>query len=397
MTSTTSSSTSIPPNGKLLSWNSPLDAAEHFETVMLSLQTSMLKDDLYYTLSEVSVTNRLTDFPHRPDGVNITEAAYLAAKKNWHTSLLKTNSDTNKAQGSFLALFHPECNAHRSLLLWFEEDVTSARRPRERKRTDYNLRNMRDKFYAEYRPDKEVNLTAIKKKWEALSDQNMSFSEFMGEWIKGVADMERIGQKPTEARQYEVLRLNVRNPNLRNIKEGLSYPEDKRMKIDDFFQVCNTYLQLNPDEDSIDHKRKAEDEVDPVVAKAAKVGDESAKPKQGGRCYRCGNPGHWKLDWETGKICRVQHCATCGNHIGNKSHNAATCSDKGKQLFKTVKKEKKPADTKKKDWKRGKAGKKSNSSGGGGAQPAQVQHEGNDNAFTPEVIAALADLGLEAD
>ena len=253
MTSTTSSTTSIPPNGKLLSGNSPLDAAEHFETVMLSLQTSMLKDDLYYTLSEVSVKNRLTNFPQRPDGVNITEAAYLAAKKNWHTSLLKTNSDTNKAQGSFLALFHPECNAHRSLLLWFEEDVTSARRPRERKRTDYNLRNMRDKFYAEYRPDKEVNLTAIKKKWEALSDQHMSFSEFMGEWIKGVADMERIGQKPTEARQYEVLRLNVRNPNLRNIKEGLSYPVGKRMKIDDFFQVCNTYLQLNPDEDFIDY------------------------------------------------------------------------------------------------------------------------------------------------
>ena len=60
-----------------------------------------------------------------------------------------------------------------------------------------------------------------------------------------------------------------------------------------------------------------------------------------------------------------------------------------------MKKEKKPADSKKKDWKRGKAGKKSNSSGGGGAQLAPAQHEGNDSAFTPEVIAALADLGLK--
>ena len=50
MDPTTSTSTSTTSTHKLLSWNSPLDAADTFEQVMLALQTSLYRDDLFYIL-----------------------------------------------------------------------------------------------------------------------------------------------------------------------------------------------------------------------------------------------------------------------------------------------------------------------------------------------------------
>ena len=317
------------------------------------------------------MNNRLTDYPVVNTPVNrITEAVYLANRREWNASLLKVNSDANKALGRFLGLFVPDCNAHRSLLEWFEEDVNTALPITQRKRTDFKIRNMQTKFYAEYRPNKEINLSAKQKEWEALTDEGRSFADFGGEYHRLIKEMERIYKKPRKARQYEILRENVRNPHLQNIKEALSYEGTNRISIEDFFTRCNTFIQLNPSLDSVTHKRKADEEAeDLVVAKAARLRNESSKPKSDARCFRCGNPGHWRVDWDSGKFCRVQHCSTCNAHIGNGTHNATNCSEKGRQLFKDVKREK-PSETKKKKSKNGKNGKKSSSSGGGGTQSA---------------------------
>ena len=76
-----------------------------------------------------------------------------------------------------MALFDPDCNAHRELTAWFEEDVSAAvPHSRDRERKDYNFRNAWFKFYARYQPNKQVNLDTTLKKWESLTDEDHSFA-----------------------------------------------------------------------------------------------------------------------------------------------------------------------------------------------------------------------------
>ena len=105
-----------------------------------------------------------------------------------------------------MALFDPDCNAHRELTAWFEEDVSAAvPHSRDRGRKDYNFRNTWSKFYARYQPNKQVNLDTILKKWENLTDEDLSFADFHGKYITLIKEIELIGQPPTEAKRYEML------------------------------------------------------------------------------------------------------------------------------------------------------------------------------------------------
>ena len=69
--------------------------------------------------------------------------------------------------------------------------------------------------------------------------------------------MELIGQPPTEAKRYEMLRRNVKNPHLEHVVAKLSLPDARRISLDIFFKDCNYFIQYNKEKDS-GRKRKAE-------------------------------------------------------------------------------------------------------------------------------------------
>ena len=133
-----------------------------------------------------------------------------------------------------MALFDPNCNAHRELAACYEEVVTANSPSFHKRRKDFNFRNAWSKFHALYRPNKEVNLDTILKRWEGLTDEEMSFAQFHGQYVKLIKEMEVISQPPTEAKRYEMLRRNVKNPHLEYLVLQLSLPEARRIKFDTF-------------------------------------------------------------------------------------------------------------------------------------------------------------------
>ena len=69
--------------------------------------------------------------------------------------------------------------------------------------------------------------------------------------------MELIGQLPTEAKRYEMLRRNVKNPSLEQIVAKLSLSDARRISLDVFFEDCDYFIQYNKEKDS-GRKRKLE-------------------------------------------------------------------------------------------------------------------------------------------
>ena len=72
--------------------------------------------------------------------------------------------------GILMGLFHPDCNAHRSLTTWYAE-ILPGLTPLQTRREDFNFRNAFEKWQGEYKPNKQYNLDTILKTWEALSDR----------------------------------------------------------------------------------------------------------------------------------------------------------------------------------------------------------------------------------
>ena len=105
--------------------------------------------------------------------------------------------------------------------------------------------------------------------------------------------MELIGQPPTESKRYEMLRRNVKNPNLSHIVVKLSLPDSRKISLESFFEDCNHYIQYNKDKDS-NRKRKVEE----VLGRTVKVVDESSTNMPlNAVCYRCGRPGHLRFNY----------------------------------------------------------------------------------------------------
>lgn len=144
-----------------------------------------------------------------------------------------------------------------------EEDVTAALPQHDRGRKDYNFPNAWLKLYARYQPNKQVNLDTIIK-WEALTDEDLSFADFHGKCMKLINEMELIGQPPTEGKRYEMLRKHVKNPYLNEIVAKLSLPDTRRISLDDFFEDCNYFIQYTREKGS-GRKRKAEEVLGRVV------------------------------------------------------------------------------------------------------------------------------------
>ena len=96
--------------------------------------------------------------------------------------------------------------------------------------------------HALYRPNKEVNLDTILKKWQALTDEEMSLAEFHGKYTKLIKEMKVIGQCTTEAKRYGMLRNNVKDPHL---EYQPSRPEPRRTSIDTFATISHAIIRLN--------------------------------------------------------------------------------------------------------------------------------------------------------
>jgi hypothetical protein len=324
---------------KNLDWNSGIDSEEVFDTTMSGFRTTLIKESLLHLLTEADASRRLKAFPLRINlGSNVGRESYQKRVDLFESSLNTLNDEAMKAMGSLMAMFRPECNAHRSLNEWFSEDVTSQLHIRDQGRRDFNFRHAWSRFYEEYEPNQEVNLDSITKKWEALTDENISFAQFHGKYQKYVKEMEKIGRPPTLAKMYEVLRSNVKNEHLTNLVQQLSLAEARRISIDDFFEDANMYTRLNKHLDS-GPKRKAE----VVLGKAASIGPQQKKMKTGGKyqgskvpnrspkltCWRCGRRGHRVLTLEGAKECVATTCEACKKSIGAGNHDARTCVEGG--------------------------------------------------------------------
>ena len=162
---------------------------------MAELKATLIKESVYHCVSQKESNKRLTVRPPRSQEGHPTR--YTA----WEKSLKDLSDDANTAMGTLMALFDPDCNAHRELAAWYDEDLTANAPSSRKRRKDYNFRNTWSKFHELYRPNKEVNLDTILKRWEALTDEEISFATFQGQYFKLIKEMEVIGQPPTDTKR----------------------------------------------------------------------------------------------------------------------------------------------------------------------------------------------------
>ena len=106
--------------GKLVLY-SPIDSEETLETKMAELKCTLIEENIYHCVSEANSTCRLASYSPSFQGLTPSYATRFAA---WEKSMRELSDDANAAMGTLMALFDPDCNAHRELTAWFEEDVT---------------------------------------------------------------------------------------------------------------------------------------------------------------------------------------------------------------------------------------------------------------------------------
>ena len=254
---------------------------------MALYKTSLMKNSLHHVFSEAQSSKRLVSFP-------VHAAANRAAQEScdkkyslWEKSLKSLNDETNKAMVLLMDILAPDCNAYRLIATWMDEDVTSMLPIQDQNRVDINFRHLWAKFCGIYEPNKEVNLDSILKKWEALTDEHMSFSES--------TSIQAIGQPPTEARQLEVLRLNVKNLNLNFQRAQLCIGEGRRISIEE--RTIESVVGFSS--------------IAQNVPKKSRVTGGSIS------CFRCGDPAH------TLRI--ATKCTLCHQTIVDKKHDTRNC------------------------------------------------------------------------
>ena len=111
----TSSSSTAPSAAVLamkLVWNSPPDPEMVYDTVFAELMTRFVYEGVDYVAYEADSDAMVMPAPAGP---NATRQA------NHEKSVIKVNEQARKAMGILMGLFHPDCNAHRSLTTWYAE------------------------------------------------------------------------------------------------------------------------------------------------------------------------------------------------------------------------------------------------------------------------------------
>ncbi len=322
-----------------LIWNSAIDAEETFVAVMTEFESNLAEKSLLHLLSEEKSRARLVVWPA---AVNLGNRRAVAARQKRldlrKNSLSDLNDEASEAIGMMYKLFTPECNARRSLKNWFNEDQDLNLAVADKGRLDFNFRHAWKSFHDAYQPNKEVNLSTIEKKLEALTDEDISFAEFQGTFNKYVSEMRDIGRPPTVDKQYELLRNNVKNPNLLVEVHQLSLPEDERISIEKFFTRCEMYTRLNKEKDS-GRKRPVEivqgrvvtllpPEKKPKYDTKSSGGGGNVNPMANEECWRCGRKGHRSKSFSGTRVCKATSCSKCHKSIGKDEHNARKCVSK---------------------------------------------------------------------
>ena len=87
---------------------------------MGELKATLIMESIYHCVSEANSTSRLATYPPSSQALTPSYATRFAA---WEKSMRELSDDANAAMGTLMALFDPDCNAHRELTAWFEEDV----------------------------------------------------------------------------------------------------------------------------------------------------------------------------------------------------------------------------------------------------------------------------------
>ena len=329
--STATSSTSVLAMKHV--WNSPPDAEKVYDVVFAELMTRFVYEGVDYVMVQADSDAMIMTAP--PHAVGAALNANAARQANHEKSVAKVGEHSRKAMGILMGLFHPDCNAHRSLTTWYAEALPGLT-VLQRRRKDFNFRNAFVKWQAEYKPDKQYNLDTIQKTWEGLSDRSISFAEYWGQYHKYKKEMTDIGHPPTVEKEYEVLRGAVTNPNLRQFVIQLNLPPVRRISLDEFFENClyvvRTSKELDSGRSNGNGKRKAEGE--PIVGRAVTIQRRSTD-QDGGEipCYRCGETGHYKYDKFSGARCAATKCTLCHSFIGSDTHNARGCCNRSNQVF----------------------------------------------------------------
>lgn len=322
------SSTSSAPTMAVLAmkhvWNSPPDAEEIYDTVFAELTTRFVYEGVDYVAVEADA-----------DAFILPAGRKISQRANHEKSVAKVSEHSRKAMGILMGLFHPDCNAHRSLVAWYGE-VLPGLTPLQIRRKDYNFRNAYEKWQEEYKPNKQYNLDTILKTWEALTDRSISFAEFWGQYHKLKKEMADIGHAPTEEKEYEMLRKAVTNPHLKQFVILLNLPPARRISLDEFFEDClyvvRTSKELDTGHRNGNGKRKAEGEA--IVGRAVTIQRRDAdRDVTDIPCYRCGEMGHYKYDKFTGARCSSTKCTLCHSYIGTDTHNARGCCNRSNHVF----------------------------------------------------------------
>ena len=330
MTSSSSNSSTAVLSMKLM-WNSPVDAEKTYDTVFAELMTRLVYESVDYVSKVADADDAISPAPAPAVGAALN--ANAARQANHDKTVLKVNADSRKAMGILMGLFNPDSNAHRSLIGWFNEPLVGLTALQMR-RKDFNFRNAFEKWQTEYKPNKQFNYDTILKMWEALSDREMPFAEFWGQWHKLYKELEDIGHPPSEEKCYEMLRRSVTNVNLRQFVIQLDLPPAVRLSIASFFEYC-LYVTRTQKEFDTGHgngKRKHEDET--IVGRTVTLlkkskSDANSEPI----CWRCGEAGHIRYNNATGARCHASVCTLCHSNIGGDLHDARVCCNRSHQVF----------------------------------------------------------------
>ena len=128
-----------------------------------------------------------------------------------------------------------------------------------------------------------------------------------------------------------MLRRNVKNPHLEYLLVQLSLPEDRRIKLETFFEDCNHVTRYNKEWDS-GHKRKAEEVFGRQVTIKGDVPDSVPYAV----CWRSGLPGHLKFNIKKTLTCTSSTCSLCKARFGGDSHDARYYCEKSSKVFPNV-------------------------------------------------------------
>ena len=138
MSTATSSSTA--PTAAVLAmklvWNPPPDAELVYDTVFAELMTRFVYEGVDYVANEADSDAMVMPAPAGPIS-------------NAEKSVIMVNEQARKAMGILMGLFHPDCNAHRSLTTLYAE-VLPGLTPLQARRKDFNFRNAFEKWQGEY-------------------------------------------------------------------------------------------------------------------------------------------------------------------------------------------------------------------------------------------------------